>query len=203
MRTATLSSSKRNASQQSVDLGTFTLSVFESDLGWMAIVAQGHVLHRLSFGYHTEEAATDRGGADFAQIERDDEAWPELVARLKSFAAGNRIDFADVQISESHLSTFERTVVTQCRQIPYGQTLSYGHLAARSGSPSAARAVGNVMAANRFPLVVPCHRVVHAGGMIGRFTAPGGSMMKRRLLVQEGALGSGRSLSKKPFLAKF
>jgi len=65
--------------------------------------------------------------------------------------------------------------------------LTYGQLATRAGSPRSARAVGNVMASNRVPLIIPCHRVVAAGGALGGFSAPHGTRLKRRLLKLEGA----------------
>ena len=73
----------------------------------------------------------------------------------------------------------------QCRRIPYGRTMSYAELAAKAGSPNAARAVGNCMAGNRIPLIVPCHRVVCSDGRLGSYSAPGGTRMKRRLLDLE------------------
>ena len=78
-------------------------------------------------------------------------------------------------------------MIHQCRLIPYGQVLTYGELAERAGSPRAARAVGNVMRTNRFPLIVPCHRVVGAAGALGGYSAPTGLKMKRRLLRLEAA----------------
>jgi methylated-DNA-[protein]-cysteine S-methyltransferase len=63
--------------------------------------------------------------------------------------------------------------------------LTYGELAAKAGYPGAARAVGNCMAANRIPLLIPCHRVVCAGGRLGSYSAPGGTVTKRRLLALE------------------
>ena len=72
-------------------------------------------------------------------------------------------------------------------------TRSYGEVAAAAGSPGAARAVGQVMAANRTPLIVPCHRVLAAGGKIGGFSAPQGLALKRRLLALESGEGAGSS----------
>ena len=70
-------------------------------------------------------------------------------------------------------------------QNPVGTTLSYGQLAARAGSPRACRAVGNCIAGNKIPIVIPCHRVVLSGGGIGKYSAPGGARMKKRLLMIE------------------
>jgi methylated-DNA-[protein]-cysteine S-methyltransferase len=108
-----------------------------------------------------------------------------LVERLTAFAAGERDSLADIPIDVGRLGKFQRRVAKQCRSIPYGQTISYAELAAKSGSPRAARAVGNCMAGNRIPLIVPCHRVVRSDGRLGSFSAPGGVGMKRRLLALE------------------
>ncbi len=72
-----------------------------------------------------------------------------------------------------------------CRRIPWGQTRSYAQLAAVAGRPGAARAVGSVMAKNRVPLVVPCHRVIASSGQLGGYSAPQGLSLKRRLLAME------------------
>ncbi|MGC9328179.1 MAG: methylated-DNA--[protein]-cysteine S-methyltransferase [Candidatus Hinthialibacter sp.] len=74
---------------------------------------------------------------------------------------------------------------TLCR-VPYGKTLSYGELAARSGRPKAARAVGMIMGRNRIPIIAPCHRIVAAGGSLGGFGY--GLEVKRKLLQLEGSL---------------
>ena len=70
--------------------------------------------------------------------------------------------------------------------MPRGSTVTYGELAARVGAPKAAQAVGAAMARNPWPIVVPCHRVLAAGGRLGGFSAPGGARTKRRLLRMEG-----------------
>ena len=82
-------------------------------------------------------------------------------------------------------SRFQRRVLNQCRRVPCGATISYARLAAKAGYPGAARAVGNCMAGNPIPLIVPCHRVVCSDGRLGAYSAPGGTAMKRRLLALE------------------
>jgi len=167
-------------------------AAFDSALGWMALAACERVLKGLSFGHASRAAAIRSLGPVAAEVIPAGELWPELVDRLTAYAAGETEEFADLALDFAHLTPFERRVVEHCRRIPYGQSLSYGRLAARAGSPRAARAVGNVMAANRFPLVVPCHRVVHASGAIGHYSAPAGPRMKLRLLEQEGAWQGGK-----------
>ncbi len=82
---------------------------------------------------------------------------------------------------------FHRRVYEAARAIPPGNTLSYGDIAKRAGVPGAARAVGQALGRNPFPIVVPCHRVLAAGGKIGGFSAQGGVETKRRMLEIEGA----------------
>jgi methylated-DNA-[protein]-cysteine S-methyltransferase len=108
-----------------------------------------------------------------------------LVRRLQAFAAGQPDALGDIRIDPGPLTDFQRRVLRQCRRIPYGQTLSYAELAAKAGFSRAARAVGNCMAGNRIPLIIPCHRVVCADGRLGSYSAPGGTSMKRRLLALE------------------
>jgi methylated-DNA-[protein]-cysteine S-methyltransferase len=86
------------------------------------------------------------------------------------------------------LSPFAVAVVQAARRIPVGETRSYGQLAMAAGRPRAARAVGRVMARNRTPLLIPCHRVVGSGGKLGGFSAIDGLRMKERLLQLEAAL---------------
>ena len=81
-----------------------------------------------------------------------------------------------------------RRVYEVARTIPPGATLTYGEIAARLELPGAARDVGQALGRNPFPLVVPCHRVVAAGGRLGGFSARGGAATKRRLLAIEGAI---------------
>lgn len=159
---------------------------FRTPLGWIGIAGNGQTVWQITFGHANERdayAALERGRAGDAQ---HGNWFPKLVEKLKKFAAGAKVDFRDVKLNLDHLSEFQREVVKHCRAITYGQTRSYGELADAAGSPGAARAVGTTMAKNRFPLVVPCHRVVASGGGIGGFSAPNGLDMKRQLLALEG-----------------
>jgi methylated-DNA-[protein]-cysteine S-methyltransferase len=175
----------------------FVAVAFRTELGWMALAHRDEVLAGLVFGHASQRQAADAlrrmlGHAsatpiavDFFEVEKQPGAIRDVVERLCDFAAGEAVDFRNVAIDEAHLTRFGRRIVNACRRIPRGQTRSYGQLAAVCGSPGAARAVGQVMAKNRYPLVVPCHRVVASGGLIGGFSAPQGLAMKRRLLNLE------------------
>ena len=106
-----------------------------------------------------------------------------LVDRVRDYLAGARDTFADVELDLSWCTPFQRRVVETMRSIPYGETATYGEVAALAGHPNAQRAVGSVCAANRFALVVPCHRVVAADGL-GSYGSLGPDY-KRRLLELE------------------
>jgi methylated-DNA-[protein]-cysteine S-methyltransferase len=92
-----------------------------------------------------------------------------------------------VRVDLAWTTGFQRQVFAACRRIAYGQTATYAHIADRIGHPGAARAVGNCMAANRCPLIVPCHRIVGSAGRLGGYSAPGGIRLKQRILELEGA----------------
>ena len=163
-----------------------SLVVFPSPLGWMALIGTGDLLEQLTLGHGSARAAARACDAELLQ-RATRAAWNEpLVRRLQAYASGKRVDFRDVRIDPGGLTGFRHRVIAQCRKIPYGKTLSYGQLAAKAGSPHAARAVGSCMAANRVPLIVPCHRVLRADGRPGAFSAPGGTRTKLRLLALEG-----------------
>ncbi|MEX0938363.1 MAG: MGMT family protein [Pirellulales bacterium] len=158
---------------------------FLTALGWTVTVGNDDLLKAVMFGYDTPQQAL-RAAEGGWPGELAPHAWnPELSARLQAFAEGDCDDFLDVQVDLAALSPFQRTVVDLCRRIPFGETVSYGELAQQAGSPRAARAVGNVMATNRFPLVVPCHRVVASGGGLGGYSARQGVRVKRRLIALE------------------
>jgi methylated-DNA-[protein]-cysteine S-methyltransferase len=100
---------------------------------------------------------------------------------------GAAIDLAAVALDMAAVPSFDRRVYEVARTIPPGATLSYGDIAARLSAPGEARAVGQALGQNPFPLVVPCHRVLAAGGKAGGFSANGGVTTKLRLLTIERA----------------
>ncbi len=168
--------------------GTYT---FDSRLGWMALAWEDERLTRFTFGHPSGAAALASLEAD-GIADTQSSAFPpgwiqELAERLASYAAGNDENFDDVRLDLRHLSAFQARVVKTCRRIGRGRVRTYGELAASCGSAGAARAVGNVMAQNRFPIIVPCHRVVGSAGSLGGFSARDGISMKRRMLDMEGA----------------
>ena len=99
-------------------------------------------------------------------------------------------DRAELEAVLRGVSPFVRDVLTACCRIPRGEVRTYGQLAALVGKPGAARAVGQVMAWNPVPLLIPCHRVVRSGGFLGGFG--GGRRWKEYLLAREAWRFAGR-----------
>jgi methylated-DNA-[protein]-cysteine S-methyltransferase len=122
-----------------------------------------------------------------------------LQEQISAYFEGSYIDFGkDIPIVLDGLSGFARDVLTECRDVRFGETISYGGLAKRVGSQGAARAVGGVMANNPLPLIIPCHRVIYSNGEIGGFGAIGGVRLKKRMLkLEQQALKTCRKTVKK------
>lgn len=126
---------------------------------------------------------------------RDDElaAAPELVrAAARGIVAlldGEPRDLREVVLDVSALDPFPRHVYAATRAIDPGTVATYGEIARAVGDPGAARAVGAALGANPYPIIVPCHRVLAAGGALHGFSAPGGIATKRRMLELESAPG--------------
>jgi methylated-DNA-[protein]-cysteine S-methyltransferase len=115
---------------------------------------------------------------------------PEVRRSIDSIVAllrGEASDLSAIALDMDGVPPFHRRVYEVARSIPPGKTLSYGDIAARLDARGAARAVGQALGQNPFPIVVPCHRVLAAGGKLGGFSAHGGIATKLRMLAIEGA----------------
>lgn len=110
------------------------------------------------------------------------------IAGVQALLRGEPADLTGVELDLSASTPFHRRVYDVARTIPPGATLTYGEVAARLGDPALARAVGQALGLNPCPILVPCHRVLAAGGRTGGFSARGGARTKLRLLEIEGAL---------------
>ena len=109
------------------------------------------------------------------------------IGDIRQLMEGRRQDLSAIVLDMSDVAEFEQRVYAETRAIPPGETLTYGDIATRLGDVGLSRAVGQALGRNPFPIVVPCHRVLAAGGKSGGFSAPGGVETKRRMLEIEGA----------------
>jgi methylated-DNA-[protein]-cysteine S-methyltransferase len=120
--------------------------------------------------------------------ESDPPAWvQDAIVRVQAVLQGARDDLADLPLDFSGVPAFHQRVYAITRAIPPGEVLTYGEVARRLGEPGASRAVGQALGHNPFAPVVPCHRVLAAGGRSGGFSAEGGALTKLRMLEIEGA----------------
>lgn len=111
-----------------------------------------------------------------------------ISSRIKEYLNGKCLDLSEIPLDMGRCSDFERSVLCAARLIPFGKTVSYSELAQMASYPKAIRAVGSVMRKNRFPLVVPCHRVIKKNGLAGGFhgmQAGNEVDVKKRLLLME------------------
>ncbi len=166
-------------------------AVRRSPVGPLLLAATGAGL--VAVGFHADERrirrALGRLAEELGAEPVRDERHPLLsraAAELDAYFAGELRGFG-LPLDWSLVSGFTRRVLEELAEsVPFGSVVEYGELARRVGDPGAARAVGAAMGANPLPVVVPCHRVVAAGGSVGGFS--GGLETKRELLAHEGVL---------------
>jgi methylated-DNA-[protein]-cysteine S-methyltransferase len=173
--------------------GKTCFMIFDTEAGpcGIAWTAEGVVRFQLP----GDDAATTRRRLLRRLPEPDDaeerrEPPPEIaatVAAAQRYFAGEKVDFQTVPLDLSGESDVFRAIYDAARRLGWGDTTTYGALAREIGAgPEAARDVGQAMAKNPVALIIPCHRVLAAGGRIGGFSAPGGSASKAKMLALEG-----------------
>lgn len=168
---------------------TLSYCLFDTAIGACAIAWGERGLK----GVQLPEADAERTRARMARRYPDAVEAPatdevrEAIAAITALTAGEPRDLGAIRLDMEGLETLPRGVYEIARTIPPGQTLTYGEIAKRLGDPLYARAVGEALGRNPFAIVVPCHRVLAAGGKLGGFSANGGVVTKLRLLQIEGA----------------
>ncbi len=112
----------------------------------------------------------------------------EVIQALTAHLAGESVSLSDIRVDLSGEPDFRRRVYAVARAIPRGATLTYGAVAEQLGDPLLAQAVGQALGKNPVPLIIPCHRVLAAGGKLGGFSGGAGTATKKAILLLEGAL---------------
>lgn len=159
-------------------------TIMNSPLGELTLVAHDGALAGLYFAEHTRRPPSSSFGV------RDDTGFASAMEQLDEYFRGARTEF-DLPLAPRG-DTFQRRVWELLRRIPYGQTRSYGQLAAELGDPALARAVGAANGRNPISVIVPCHRVVGANGALTGYA--GGLARKQFLLDLEGVATGGQML---------
>ncbi len=165
-------------------------TTFDTAIGACAVAWGPNGITGVQLPERDEAATRARMQRRFPSAGRDEPptAVADAIAAMQSLLWGETTDLTAVVVDLGGTDDLARRVYEVARTIPHGATLSYGDIADRIGEPRLTREVGRALAGNPVPIVVPCHRVLAAGGRIGGFSANGGITMKLRLLAIEGAL---------------
>ncbi len=161
--------------------------LFDTAIGWCGIAWTTTGVTRLQLPERdsaaTERRLTRRSATAASGLPPNAAQTVELV---RCYLGGARVDFSPATLDLTGVSLFHRKIYDAARLVGFGETATYGDIAERAGSPGAARGVGQAMARNPVPLIIPCHRILAAGNRIGGFSAFGGTSTKQHLLALEG-----------------
>ena len=159
--------------------------IFRTKFGYFGLAGTESALCRTYLPEPRSTAIKRRILKDLPDAEFDEDLFKGLQKRITAYFEGASIDFSRVPITLGGFSVFSKKILTTCKGVEPGQTVSYTELAKRAGRPNASRAVGGVMARNPMPLIIPCHRVIRTDGKMGGFSAPGGIPLKKKMLELE------------------
>lgn len=163
--------------------------LLDTPLGACGLAWGSRGLVRLQLPEPTREAAERRIAATGRVLASSaiPPAVEQAVAALRRYFAGEVVDLTAIEVDLGGVPPFHREIYAATRAVPWGETVTYGALATRLGSPGASRTVGQAMGRNPVPVIIPCHRVLASGQGLGGFSAPGGLATKQRLLALEKA----------------
>ncbi len=162
--------------------GEVKYTVFHTSMGWVGILSSAQGLLRTTLPQHSSQQARHQLGESSNDAVWSPNLFDDLIRRFRIYLSGGEITFPD-KLDLSGATHFQRRVWEITRLIPYGGTRSYTWVAQQVGRPRVVRAVGQALARNPLPVIIPCHRVLAIGGGIGGFSD--GVEMKRRLLHLE------------------
>jgi methylated-DNA-[protein]-cysteine S-methyltransferase len=172
--------------------GELRYTVSDIGAGWVGVLASDSGLLKVTLPQNSRREAERQLGDGIKEAVRADGFFTDLLERLGDYFAGHRVSFND-ELDLSASTAFQRRVWQLARLIPYGETRSYGWLAEQLGKAGAGRAVGQALARNPLPVIVPCHRVVAKDGKLGGYS--GGVAKKRYLIRLESAANQGGYLT--------
>ncbi len=162
----------------------YAYGLWRSPIGWFGLVAGNGSLLEIFSAPEVSEVL-ERIARRYPEARADDtEVIADTIRQLDDYFHGRRRNF-DLPLAMDTLTPFTARVLRTLAAVPYGSTLTYGELAALAGFPRAARAVGRTMAVNPFPIVIPCHRVLGAGGSMTGYSGGEGIATKQWLLRLE------------------
>ena len=160
---------------------------FDTEMGWVGISGSTRGLRRITLPQPSAQEACQRLGDGIKQASWSPGYFQDLIKQLKMYFSGHKTTFPD-KLDLSGATTFQHEVWQATRLIPYGETRSYTWVANQINKPRAVQAVGQALARNPLPIIIPCHRVLTVNGELGGYS--GGVKMKRRLLQLEASAKS-------------
>jgi len=164
--------------------GELEYITFNTNMGWIGILGSAKGLLRTTLPHPSAEEARQLLGNSLNYATWSPHRFQDIVPRLRTYFAGRKETFPD-ELDLTGATAFQHQVWEITRLIPYGETRSYAWVAEQIKKPEAVRAVGQALARNPLPIIIPCHRVVASDGKPGGYS--GGVEMKRRLLYLETA----------------
>lgn len=168
---------------------TDSYSFFDTAIGACGIAWSAKGITSVSLPEAQEKTLRARFKARFPEA-REDAPSPviaQAIVRIQALFRGEPDDLGNIGLDETDVPSFNKRVFDIARRIPPGATRTYGDIARELGDLSLARAVGQALGSNPYPIIVPCHRVLASGGKTGGFSAPGGVATKFRMLAIERA----------------
>ncbi len=165
---------------------TIKYTIFKTKWGYFALAATAdrQLLLRSCLPCPTRKIGESHIAAGLDNPQLDKNLLKPLQNKIIAYFEGRPVKF-DTPLTIDNLSPFTQKVLAACRKIPPGKTITYSQLAKMIGRPKASRAVGNALAKNPIPLIIPCHRVIRCDGSIGKFSAQGSTALKKKMIDLE------------------
>jgi len=161
-------------------------TIFKTKWGYFGLAGTKSALYRTHLPWSEPKNIESRLLKNLPGAQFDETFFKILQKQIAAYFEGSCVNFSpDIPVILDGFGGFSREVLTACRDIEFGQSITYSGLAQKAGRPAASRAVGNALAKNPLPLIIPCHRVLRTDGKMGGFSAPGGISFKKRMLALE------------------
>jgi len=173
---------------------------FNTDMGWVGILGSTAGLLRITLPQRSAQEARQLLTDSVNYATQAPHLFKDLMERLRSYFSGHKTTFPD-KLDLSKATAFQRQVWEITKHIPHGETRSYAWVAKQVGKLGAVRAVGQALARNPLPIIIPCHRVVASDGKLGGYS--GGLEMKRYLLWLEASADIRKDYSEKSFSSDY
>ncbi|MBI15819.1 MAG: hypothetical protein CL782_06215 [Chloroflexi bacterium] len=161
-------------------------TIFETELGWIGLEKTNHGISLVTFPQKSKSKCKSLIGTVNKISNKSCSELSYIKDQISLYASGVKVDFSSVKLDYTGHTKFSKKTLEACRDVPFGERRNYKWLANQSGSAFAYRAVGQIMAKNKFPIIVPCHRIVGSTGKLTGFRGKNNDLdMKMKFLNLE------------------